>query len=307
MHATGSLIHTNVPEGKLAIMRLDIHNFPHDSNMTINNIMWNLIDNKERLSKKLHVQLDNCYRENKNRYLLSFASLLVEYDMFEEVMINFLPVGHTHEDVDQMFSRVSTALRKANSFTLPELMHNIHESYTPSIKVEEVKYLFNVKEWLEPYMAGRFGGHSKPHNFRFRKVNGRARMHYRLWSTDAWQPTYDEDNEDTQGLVCLETVPDVNDVPSMVEPSLLKLDLQRIRNDIPNKYADYMPQSAMDYLQNFVNDIEQYEQVEEADEWPLQQLVEVARRRRTARVETADFIQKMCNEYNKRWNRCVLQ
>ncbi|XP_070550516.1 uncharacterized protein [Ptychodera flava] len=210
--------------------------------------------------------------------------------MFEEVMINFLPVGHTHEDVDQMFSRVSTALRKANSFTLPELMHNIHESYTPSIKVEEVKYLFNVKEWLEPYMAGRFGGHSKPHNFRFRKVNGRARMHYRVWSTDAWQPTYDEDNEDTQGLVCLETVPDVNDVPSMVEPSLLKLDLQRIRNDIPNKYADYMPQSAMDYLQNFVNDIEQYEQVEEADEWPLQQLVEVARRRRTARVETADFI-----------------
>ncbi|XP_070553722.1 uncharacterized protein [Ptychodera flava] len=288
MHATGSLIHTNVPEGKLAVMRLDIHNFPHDSNMTINNIMWNLVDNIDRLSRQLHLQLDNCYRENKNRFLLSFASLLVEYDIFEEVVLNFLPVGHTHEDIDQMFSRVSTALKKTNSFTMQELMHNVHESYTPAIKVQEVKYMFNVKEWLQPYMAGRFGGHSKPHNFRIRKINGRARMHYRLWSTDAWQPTYEEDGEPAQGLVCLETVPDVDDVPDMVEPSLLKLDLQKLTHDIPNKYVDYMPQQTVEHLRDFMGNIEQYGQVaEQADEWPLQQLIEAARRQRSARVTTS--------------------
>ena len=29
--------------------------------------------------------------------------------------MNFLPVGHTHEDVDQFFSRVATQLRKTGA------------------------------------------------------------------------------------------------------------------------------------------------------------------------------------------------
>ena len=29
-----------------------------------------------------------------------------------QVKINFLPVGHTHEDIDQMFSRISDSIRK---------------------------------------------------------------------------------------------------------------------------------------------------------------------------------------------------
>ncbi|XP_070532383.1 uncharacterized protein [Ptychodera flava] len=113
-------------------------------------------------------------------------------------------------------------------------------------------------------------------------------MHYRLWSTDAWQPTYEEDGEPAQGLVCLETVPDVDDVPDMVEPSLLKLDLQKLTHDIPNKYVDYMPQQTVEHLRDFMGNIEQYGQVaEQADEWPLQQLIEAARRQRSARVTTS--------------------
>ena len=46
---------------------------------------------------------DNCWRENKNRFLFSFLSGLVELDVFEEITCNFLLVGHTGNEVDQLF------------------------------------------------------------------------------------------------------------------------------------------------------------------------------------------------------------
>ena len=46
---------------------------------------------------------DNCWRENKNRFLFSFLSALVELDVFEEISCNFLLVGHTGNEVDQLF------------------------------------------------------------------------------------------------------------------------------------------------------------------------------------------------------------
>ena len=39
--------------------------------------------------------IDNCFRENKNRYLFSWLANLVELNVFLEVSINFLIKGHT--------------------------------------------------------------------------------------------------------------------------------------------------------------------------------------------------------------------
>lgn len=36
-----------------------------------------------------------------------------------QVQINFLPVGHTHEDVDQLFSRIGEGIRKAGCESVP--------------------------------------------------------------------------------------------------------------------------------------------------------------------------------------------
>jgi hypothetical protein len=67
----------------------------------------------------LNLQLDNATRNNKNHYVFSFCSLLVHRGVFWEVYINFLLVGHTHEDIDALFGRWSWKL-KANDYpTLP--------------------------------------------------------------------------------------------------------------------------------------------------------------------------------------------
>ncbi len=64
------------------------------------------------LPQKLLLQMDNCVKDNKNRYLLTFLSLLTTRDVFEEVQLGFLVVGHTHEDIDGCFGYLSKKLKK---------------------------------------------------------------------------------------------------------------------------------------------------------------------------------------------------
>jgi len=52
----------------------------------------------------LYIQFDNCRWENKNKYMLAYCLWLVFNKVFQSITISFLPVGHTHEDINQMFS-----------------------------------------------------------------------------------------------------------------------------------------------------------------------------------------------------------
>jgi hypothetical protein len=51
------------------------------------------------------------YRECKNRYIFAYLKSLVDSGTFEHVYLSFLPVGHTHCDIDQMFSRIALYMR----------------------------------------------------------------------------------------------------------------------------------------------------------------------------------------------------
>nr|XP_006821263.1 PREDICTED: uncharacterized protein LOC102800784 [Saccoglossus kowalevskii] len=207
-HITGSIVHTGVASGRIPFAHIDLNQIPHDSNLTMNILLEVLKEVKNHLAKVLYLQLDNCFRENKNRFLLSLMELMVEIDIFEEIYVSFLPVGHTHENVDQMFSKISARLQHNNTYTLNDLEDIVTASYTPPIKPRSLSKqpLFNIKEWLLPHMSGRMQGHSKPHNFRFHKVQGKAYMQYRLWCTDPWEPTtIDVNGEQVPGLKCLKT------------------------------------------------------------------------------------------------------
>lgn len=49
------------------------------------------------LAAELAIQLDNCNRENKNKFFLGCMGLLVRFGFVKEITLNFLMVGHTHE------------------------------------------------------------------------------------------------------------------------------------------------------------------------------------------------------------------
>ena len=45
--------------------------------------------------------------DNKAMSVLAFAAYMIEEGLAEEISLNFLLVGHTNEDIDQMFCVVS--------------------------------------------------------------------------------------------------------------------------------------------------------------------------------------------------------
>ena len=86
-HITGALLHTQSPCGKLAFAFIDLLQWPHDSNLTITVLISVLLEySKDHpLPEKLHLQLDNTSKENKNRYVLGFCGALVQLKVFKNV------------------------------------------------------------------------------------------------------------------------------------------------------------------------------------------------------------------------------
>ena len=104
---------------------------------------------KGQLPQTLYLQLDNCTGQNKNNYLMAYLSLLVEWGVFKEIEVGYLPVGHTHEDIDQMFSRFAIALETNDAITVSELLRVCQKAYHPTPATEELKYQINFKEKID--------------------------------------------------------------------------------------------------------------------------------------------------------------
>jgi len=77
----------------------------------------------KHVSNNLLFQMDNYVKDNKNRHLLAFLSLLTTRDVFEEVkLMGFVVIGHTHEGIDGCFGYLSKKLRKQNNYVLADFM-----------------------------------------------------------------------------------------------------------------------------------------------------------------------------------------
>jgi hypothetical protein len=77
----------------------------------------------------IHVQLDNTTKQNKGRFLMAYLAFLVQMGVIKQAYCNFLPVGHTHEDIDQFFSRVSVFCRHHNAPDVETLLWCIRSSF----------------------------------------------------------------------------------------------------------------------------------------------------------------------------------
>jgi len=86
---------------------IDCLEYPHDTNLNVNVILQvenfifimhfrmrsayyfqALLNRRGNMPKKLHIQLDNTMRENKNQHMMNFCAFLVEKEILEEVAYN---------------------------------------------------------------------------------------------------------------------------------------------------------------------------------------------------------------------------
>jgi len=92
--------------------------------------------------------MDNYVKDNKNQHLLMFLSLLKTRDMFEEVKLGFLVVGHTHEDIDGCFGYLSKKLREENNYILGYLMKAFIISQQKPFIPQLVQEIPDLKSWV---------------------------------------------------------------------------------------------------------------------------------------------------------------
>lgn len=143
-----------------------------------------------------------------------------------QVTINFLPVGHTHEDVDQFFSRISVQLRKNGAESIPDLLHATEISMEPNPKTYFMESMFDVRSWIEPHL-NEIHGHRDPHCFKFLlNEENKAVMYFRNWTSNSWCPQ-------EKATIVLKSLPE--DIPQFAIPSLLKVEPVKLEVlDIPN-------------------------------------------------------------------------
>ena len=153
----------------------------------------------KQLPPILTLQLDNACADNKNRWVFAFCSMLVYKRIFREVYINFLIVGHTHEDIDALFGQWSMRLKTRDYPTLPLLMKSFMDCETEPVIPHLIEEVPDFKSFVEGYL-GRGGqfleGHSKVQQFRFHMdPSGWPLMEYKHMCTDKkWLP------EDGKGI-----------------------------------------------------------------------------------------------------------
>ena len=77
LHILGALAHTQSPtKGKLSFGYYDLLQYPHTANITIDVLMRVIIEVHTLLKcipEILYIQLDNCCKENKNKFFLVFV------------------------------------------------------------------------------------------------------------------------------------------------------------------------------------------------------------------------------------------
>lgn len=168
-----------------------LDNWAHDSNM-----VWECLhrtlraveaQNRIGLPDVLYIQGDNTTREMKNQFFFGNCAMLVLRGVFmiRKIRVSFLPVGHTHEDIDQLFSRMAVYMKGNNLLSRDEL-DRLATCYSPRPVVEHVNAIANTKELVQR-SGEAITGHTVPHLFKIVKDNdGNVVMWTKDWHHDAF-------------------------------------------------------------------------------------------------------------------------
>ncbi len=114
--------------------------------------------------------MDNCVKDNKNCHLLAFLSLLTTREIFEEIQLGFLVVGHTHEDIDGSFGYLSKKLREQNNYVMAYLMKAFMFSQDRPFIPQLIQEILDFKSWVNGYLNDGLNilvNHMKMHLFWF--------------------------------------------------------------------------------------------------------------------------------------------
>ena len=177
------------PTGRNVAFFYNHDEFENGSNKMVSvlyKLLLRFLNEFKFLPRHLNLCLDNCFKENKNRYLFAFLASLVELNVFTEVTVNYLLVGHTGNEVDQLFSIVANALKR-EICTIEELVSIIsNSSIQPKPSCEPLDYIWDWKAFIIPNLyVVPLSQHSNFHCFQIKKESGSPRFRAKKYPQDS--------------------------------------------------------------------------------------------------------------------------
>ena len=177
-----------------------LNNVKTGTNIVIECLHRIFIDLRRRgpLPATLFLQVDNTAKQNKNSYMFGYLGCLVQWGLFAHVSLSFLPVGHTHEDIDQFFSKISGYLRTHDAYDREGVVHAATH-FRPSWARDDffchtghVDCAANISEWLDTKLS-KFTCNVKVFSqYRLRMIHGT--MDVALQGRERCAEYYDDPN-----------------------------------------------------------------------------------------------------------------
>ena len=158
----------------------------HDTNLSLTCLHDTLMDEVANSpADTLYVQVDGG-PENKNQWVIAYFVLLICLGIFQKIKMCFLPVGHTHEDIDQGFSCIARHLRHVNAYTFAQLVKCVQESFRKENKppnVFQIGQTFEWKSFVESPEVKAMSSWTDNHIYRFswNPYHNQVQMHYKKW------------------------------------------------------------------------------------------------------------------------------
>lgn len=136
----------------------------------------------------MSLQSDNCWRENKNQYVLGFCAFLLHLEYAVEVFQCFLMVGHSHGDCDQFFSKMGPLISRNGALSILDLESCIKECDAEKlIHIHHIIEVIDFRSFLKSFL-NQICNTSKPLNYHF-KINPESKeimFRSRLFSNTTW-------------------------------------------------------------------------------------------------------------------------
>ena len=84
---------------------------------------------------------------------MCFWSLLVAKQIFHEIKVSFMVVGHTHDDIDALFGRWSMDLRQNDYPTVPLLIKSFMDLEKDVVVPHLIEEVPDFKSFIANYIA----------------------------------------------------------------------------------------------------------------------------------------------------------
>ena len=116
------------------------------------------IAHEGKFPEKIFWQIDGG-SENANRYVLGFCELLIANGIIREILLTRLPVGHTHEDIDQKFGILGThcmgkPIWSPKAYCIE--FYKAFKDYELPSKLIDLFFIHNWNIWLQDSIDKKF-------------------------------------------------------------------------------------------------------------------------------------------------------